>query len=184
MVRRDTMRAVVCHAARDYRLHWVPVPRVGPGEVLIKVTAAGICASDVKTFLGALRIWSSDEFLAYIRAPVIPGHEFVGQAIELGEGAADKYGLAVGDKVISEQIIPCWQCRYCRRGEYWMCQVHHTYGFHGGIDDGAWAEYMRFPVGALNYKVLATVPDDQAALIEPLTFPIPSGHMPPIPPRR
>ncbi len=164
----ETMQAVVCYAPGDYRLERVPVPRPGPGEVLIKVGAAGVCASDVKAFLGAPRIWGSADFPAYLIAPVIPGHEFVGEVVELGEGAAEKHGLAIGDKVVSEQIVPCWQCRYCRRGQYWMCQVHHIYGFHGGIDDGAWAEYMKFPAGALNYKVPASVPDDQAALIEPL----------------
>ena len=164
----DTMQAVVCHAPGDYRLERVPVPQVGPGEVLVRVKAAGVCASDVKAFLGAPRIWGGDGFPAYVIAPVIPGHEFVGEVVELGEGAAEKHGLALGDKVVSEQIIPCWDCRYCRRGQYWMCQVHHIYGFQGGIDDGAWAEYMRFPAGALNYKVPAEVPDDQAALIEPL----------------
>ncbi len=168
MSKPDTMRAVVCHAPGDYRLERVPVPSVGPGEVLIKVKAAGVCASDIKTFLGAPRIWGSADFPAYMIAPVIPGHEFVGEVVELGAGAGEKYGLAIGDKAISEQIIPCWQCRYCRRGQYWLCQVHHIYGFHGGIDDGAWAEYMVFPAGALNYKVPAAVPDDQAALIEPL----------------
>ena len=168
MPKPDTMQAVVCHAPGDYRLERVPVPQVGAGEVLVRVKAAGVCASDVKAFLGAPRIWGSDEFPAYLIAPVIPGHEFVGEVAELGEGAAEKHGLAPGDKVVSEQIIPCWECRYCRRGQYWMCQVHHIYGFQGGIDDGAWAEYMRFPAGALNYRVPAEVPDDQAALIEPL----------------
>ncbi len=168
MATPDTMWAVVCHAPKDYRLERVPVPRVGRGEVLVRVKAAGVCASDVKAFLGAPRIWGGEGFPAYTIAPVIPGHEFVGEVVELGEGAAEKYQLTPGDKVVSEQIIPCGQCRYCRRGQYWMCEVHHIYGFHGGIDDGAWAEYIKFPAGALNYKVPAAVPDDQAALIEPL----------------
>lgn len=164
----ETMSAVVCHAPRDYRLEQVPVPRVGPGEVLARVTAAGVCASDVKCFLGAPRIWGGEGFPAYLQAPVIPGHEFVGEVVALGEGAAEKHRLAIGDKVVSEQIVPCWQCRYCRRGQYWMCQTHNIYGFQGGIDDGAWAEYIKLPAGALNYKVPEAIPDDQAALIEPL----------------
>ncbi len=168
MPKPETMQAVVCHAPQDYRLETVPVPQVGAGEVLVRVKAAGVCASDVKAFYGAPRIWGGEGFPAYTIAPVIPGHEFVGEVVELGEGAAEKYGLALGDKVVSEQIIPCGECRYCRRGQYWMCQVHHIYGFHGGFDDGAWAEYMKLPVGALNYKVPASVPDDQAALVEPL----------------
>ncbi len=168
MLKPNTMQAVVCYAPHDYRLERVPVPHVGPGEVLVRVTATGVCASDVKTSVGAPRIWGNDQFAPYIVAPVIPGHEFVGEVVELGPGAAERNGFSLGDQVISEQIIPCGECRYCRRGQYWMCQVHNIYGFKQGIAEGSWAEYMRFPAGALNYKVPSSVPADQAALIEPL----------------
>jgi len=168
MPNHGTMQAVVCYAPHDYRLEHVPVPRVGPGEVLVRVTATGVCASDVKTSVGAPRIWGSEQFPAYIIAPVIPGHEFVGEVVALGAGAGEREGLSIGDQVISEQIVPCGECRYCRRGQYWMCQVHHIYGFQGGIVDGSWAEYMRFPARAINHKVPASIPADKAALIEPL----------------
>lgn len=168
MLKPNTMQAVVCYAPHDYRLERVPVPQVGPGEVLIRVTATGVCASDVKTSVGAPRIWGDDQFPAYITTPVIPGHEFVGEVVELGPGAGERHGLALGDQAISENIIPCGECRYCRRGQYWMCQVHNIYGFKRGIVEGSWAEYMKFPAAAHNFRVPASIPADQAALIEPL----------------
>lgn len=162
-----TMRAVRVYGPHDYRLEELPVPEVGPGEVLIKVLASGVCASDVKTYLGA-RVWGSAEIPAYIEAPVIPGHEFIGEVVALGEGAAEKYGLAIGDRAISENIVPCWKCRYCKRGQYWMCQQHDIYGFKKGRAEGSWAEYMKFPANAIVYKVPADIPVEQDALIEPL----------------
>jgi threonine dehydrogenase-like Zn-dependent dehydrogenase len=86
----------------------------------------------------------------------------------LGEGAAEKHGLALGDLTVSEQIIPCWECRFCRRGEYWMCQRHDIYGFIRDRAEGSWAEYIKFPAGALNYRVPSDIQPEHAALIEPL----------------
>jgi threonine dehydrogenase-like Zn-dependent dehydrogenase len=161
------MQAVVVHGAGDYRLQEVPVPEIGPGEVLVRVLATGICASDVKTFIGA-RVWGSDEIAGYIQAPVIPGHEFVGAVVALGEGAGEQYGLEIGDMAISEQIVPCWQCRFCKHGQYWMCQQHDIYGFIKHRAEGSWAEYMKFPANAINYKVPKTIKPEHAALVEPL----------------
>ena len=103
--------------------------RPGPGEVVVRVKSAGICASDLKCYLGAALFWGDAHREGYCQPPVIPGHEFVGEVVALGEGAAEKYGLALGDIAISEQIVPCWKCRYCRRGQYWMCQNGDVYGF-------------------------------------------------------
>jgi threonine dehydrogenase-like Zn-dependent dehydrogenase len=162
-----TMAAVICHGPEDYRLEERPVPRPGPGEVVIRVGSVGICASDLKCYLGAPLFWGDDHREGYCQPPVIPGHEFVGDVVAMGEGAAEKYGLAIGDRAISEQIVPCWNCRYCRNGQYWMCQVHDIYGFRQRTF-GAMADYMLFPAGALNYKVPATIPVEHAAFIEPL----------------
>ena len=162
-----TMQAVVCHGPQDYRLEEWSVPEPGPGEVVIKVGSVGICASDLKCYQGAPLFWGDRHRDGYCQPPVIPGHEFVGEVVALGEGAAAKYGLAVGDRAVSEQIVPCWDCRYCRSGHYWMCQVHDIYGFRQRTF-GAMAEYMLFPAGALNYKVPTTIAAEHAAFIEPL----------------
>jgi threonine dehydrogenase-like Zn-dependent dehydrogenase len=163
-----TMQAVRVYGVQDYRLEEVPVPEIGPGEVLVRVLATGICASDVKTHFGAARVWGGGGMKAYIQTPVIPGHEFVGQVVAMGEGAAAKYGLQIGDMAVSEQIVPCGECRFCRRGQYWMCQRHDIYGFIQQRAEGSWAEYMKFPALALNYQVPTDVKPEHAALIEPL----------------
>lgn len=162
-----TMPAVVCHGPRDYRLDEWAAPEPGPGEVVIQVKSVGICASDLKCYLGAPLFWGDEHRQGYCQAPVIPGHEFVGEVVALGEGAYEAYGLELGDIAVSEQIVPCWGCRYCRRGQYWMCQVHDIYGFRQKAF-GAMAEYMLFPAQALNYKIPPSVPLEHAVYIEPL----------------
>jgi threonine dehydrogenase-like Zn-dependent dehydrogenase len=162
-----SMRAVVCHGPGDYRLEETPAPRPGPGEVVIRVEACGICASDVKCYSGAALFWGDARRPGFAQAPITAGHEFVGAVVGLGEGAAERYGLQVGDRAISEQIVPCWECRFCRRGQYHLCQVHDIYGFRRRTP-GGFAEYMKFPAGALNYRVPDELPPSHAALIEPL----------------
>jgi threonine dehydrogenase-like Zn-dependent dehydrogenase len=135
--------------------------------VLVRVRATGVCASDIKTYHGH-RVWGSEGIAPYIETPVVPGHEFVGEVVELGTGAGEKYGLQVGDLAVSEQIVPCWQCRFCRSGQYWMCARHDIYGFKRERAEGSWAEYMLYPSGAINHKVPHEIRVEHAALIEPL----------------
>jgi threonine dehydrogenase-like Zn-dependent dehydrogenase len=135
--------------------------------VLVRVKATGICAGDVKAFHG-IRVWGSEGIPPYIEVPVVPGHEFLGEVVALGEGAGERYGLQIGDLAVSEQIIPCGQCRFCMRGQYWMCEPHHIYGFKRHSAEGSWAEYMKYPIRALNHKVPPHVKPEHGALIEPL----------------
>ena len=162
------MRAVVCHGPEDYRLEEVDVPQVGPEEVLVRILAVGICASDIKCYSGAALFWGDEQREGYCEPPVIPGHEFVGEVVALGDGAGEKYGLEIGDYAISEQIVPDWECRFCKRGHYWMCQNGDVYGFRQRAV-GAMAEYMRFPSAALNHKVPKTLKPEEAVYIEPLS---------------
>ncbi len=163
-----TMQAIVCYGPEDYRYQEAAVPQPGPGEILVKVLDVGICASDLKCYQGAPLFWGDSNRVGYCQPPVIPGHEFVGRVVALGDGAGEKYKLAIGDLAVSEQIVPCWKCRFCKRGQYWMCQdKHDVYGFRTATQGGM-AEYMLFPEGALNYKVPETIPTEHAAFIEPL----------------
>lgn len=162
-----TMRAVRCIGPEDYRLEELPVPQPGPGEILIKLDACGICASDVKCFVGAPMFWGDAHRAGYVQAPVTPGHELIGTVVALGDGAGERHGLALGDRAISEQIVPCDACRYCRTGKYHLCAVHDIYGFHHDTQGGM-ADYMLFPARARNYKVPRDLPVEKAALIEPL----------------
>lgn len=164
----DTMQAVVCHGPEDYRLEEVAVPQPGAGQALVRVEATGICASDLKCYHGAAKFWGDANRPAWAETEVIPGHEFVGEVVQLDDEAAARWGIGVGDRVVSEQIVPCWECRYCLRGEYWMCAPHSLYGFKRR-HPGGMASYMLFPVEALVHKVSKDLPAAHAAFTEPLS---------------
>jgi erythritol/L-threitol dehydrogenase len=162
----ETMRAVVAYAPGDYRMETVPVPRAGADEIIIKVEACGICAGDIKAYVGAESFWGGNGQPNYIKAPMIPGHEFLGHVVEMGENVAKKGKVKLGDRLISEQIVPCWECRFCNRGEYWMCEKHDVYGFQNNVN-GGFAEYMRYPKEGINHQVPQDLPIEKAILIEP-----------------
>ena len=162
----ETMRAVVAYAPGDYRLETVPVPRAGADEIIIKVEACGICAGDIKAYVGAESFWGGAGQPPYIKAPMIPGHEFLGHVVEMGENVAKKGSVKLGDRLISEQIVPCWECRFCKSGQYWMCEKHDVYGFQNNVN-GGFAEYMRYPKEGINHQVPQDLPIEKAILIEP-----------------
>ncbi|OMH38849.1 alcohol dehydrogenase catalytic domain-containing protein [Motiliproteus sp. MSK22-1] len=162
----ENMTAVVCYAPNDYRLEQRQCPVAGLNEVIIQIEACGICGSDCKASSGADMFWSGDT--PWLKAPVIPGHEFYGRVAELGEGAAEHFGVQVGDKVIAEQIVPCGKCRFCTSGQYWMCEVHNIFGFQKDVAEGGMAEYMRVPSNARLHKIPESVSMEDAALIEPM----------------
>lgn len=164
----STMTAVVCHGPKDYRVEKVPRPRIGPSEMLIRIAACGICASDCKCWSGAKMFWGGNGAPSWVKAPVVPGHEFFGHVEALGDGAGEHFGVAVGDRVIAEQIVPCDKCRYCRSGQYWMCEVHNIFGFQREVADGGMAQYMRIPRTARVHRIPESIPDADAAIIEPM----------------
>src|SRR5437868_10248026 len=94
-----TMTAVVCHGPKDYRVQQVAGPKAAPLEMIIRIGACGICASDCKCWSGAKMFWGGAS--PWVKAPVIPGHEFFGYVETLGEGAGAHFGVALGDKVIA-----------------------------------------------------------------------------------
>jgi threonine dehydrogenase-like Zn-dependent dehydrogenase len=155
----ETMKALVAYTPDRYVLEadW-PRPKAGPGEIVIRVEACGVCAGDVKAQHGAERFWNH-----FIIAPFIPGHEFVGHVVELGSGVTD---FSIGDRVVSEQIVPCGKCMFCRTGRYWMCEIHDIYGFKDRVNGGM-AEYMRLPANARTYRIPMDMPIEKAILVEP-----------------
>ena len=163
----QTMMAIRTWAPEDYRLEEMPVPTVGPGEVLIAVEAVGICASDVKCWHGGGHFWPSEAGLGYVEPPAIAGHEFSGHVVALGEGAAERHHVALGDRIVAEQIVPCEQCRFCRDGQYWMCQRSWIFGFKQVLDGGM-ARYCRLPRESRIHQVPASLSIEAAAYIEPL----------------
>ena len=161
---KKIMKALVANAPGEYKLEDVPAPQAGPGEIVVKVEACGVCAGDLKAYHGAPSFWGGEGNPPYIKAPMIPGHEFIGRITDMGEDV--KGDFAIGDRVISEQIVPCGECKFCKTGRYWMCQKHDVYGFQYNVNGGM-AEYMKFPKEAINFKVPDELPIEQAVLIEP-----------------
>lgn len=161
----ETMRALVAHGPKDYRVEQVPVPVPGPHDLLIRVEACGICAGDLKARQQTSRFWGGDGMPGYCEPPFIPGHEVVGRVVFAGSLAG---GFREGDRVVSEQIVPCGICRYCRDGRYWLCDPHNVYGFKHSLPGGM-AEYMILPRNSRNYIIPEDLPIRKAALIEPFS---------------
>ena len=112
------MRAAVLHGVKDLRLEEVPDPKPKPDEALVKINLAGVCGTDV-------HMWAGTNFEGQF--PFIPGHEWVGEVIEVG---ARIRSLKVGDRVTGECFIPCHTCSVCRNGgEAMFCPNHRYYGF-------------------------------------------------------
>ena len=156
------MKAVVVYGKEDFRYEDVPMPVVEDGEVLVRVRKCGICAADPKIFHG--KAYFSK--VVYDHAPIVAGHEFIGEVVELGKGAKEEYGLEVGDQAIAEQIVPCGRCYYCQRGLYNLCDVHAIFGVSG--PHGGWAEYMKYPKGSIIWKVPRDLPPEVGVSVEPL----------------
>lgn len=158
------MKALVSYAPYDNRLEEVEIPTPGPGEILLKVKGCGICAGDIKAYHGGIRIWGTSPENRYIEAPVIGGHEFFGEVVELGEGVTE---YQLGDILTAEQIAPCGECSFCRQGIYWMCSESAVYGFKQHIQ-GGFAEYIKLHKNSIVHRVPKTFSAEQAALIEPI----------------
>lgn len=164
----STMQAVVCHGPEDYQLEELPVPTPGPGEMLLKVEGVGVCASDLKCYHGAAKFWGDENRPAWAESEVVPGHEFVGTIIQADGDVLARRGVALGDRVTCEQIVPCGECRYCQRGQYWMCAPHDMFGFKR-ITPGGMAEYLVVPARAIAHPISKDLPPAHAAFAEPLS---------------
>jgi len=160
------MKAVVCHAPGKYLYEEIPRPVAGPNELIVKNHGCGICAGDIKANHGAAMFWGGAS--PWLKAPVVPGHEFFGEIVEMGPGAAEHFDVKLGDLVIAEQIIPCGKCRFCRDGKYWMCQPHNIFGFQKDVAEGGMAEYMRYPTNARVHKIPRELTFEESILVEPM----------------
>ena len=149
-----TMRALVKTAKGKghVELRDVPVPKIGPGDVLIEVKAAGICGTDLHIYHDEFPYWP----------PVILGHEFAGVVAEAGREVAD---WKPGDRVVGEpHTLACGTCWLCRSGHRQLCPSKRSPGW--GID-GCFAKYMRFPEPGLLHRIPDDVDFESAALVEP-----------------
>ena len=155
-----TMRAAVYRGVNDIRLETVPVPAIGPGELLVKVATCGVCGTDLK------KIHTGSH-----SAPRIFGHEMAGTIVAAGAGVAN---FAVGERVMVFHHIPCGHCYYCRKHTPAQCAVYKKVGATAGMEPsgGGFAEYFRVMDWIVAMGGVVRIPDgipfEQAAFIEPV----------------
>ncbi|MDH4140065.1 MAG: alcohol dehydrogenase catalytic domain-containing protein [Coriobacteriia bacterium] len=148
----DTMRVAVYLNNADIRVEERSVPRIGAGEILVRIRASGICGSDVM------------EWYRAPKAPIVLGHEVAGDIVEVGEGVGN---LAVGQRVVVSHHVPCNECELCLAGDHTACETLHTTNF----DPGGFSEYVRVPALQTERGVLV-LPDsvdyEAGTFVEPL----------------
>ena len=146
------MKAAVLHGNEDLRYEEYPMPELAPGTVKVRIRATGICGSDVPRVLH-----NGAHFY-----PVVLGHEFAGDVVEIGEGVTR---VKVGDTVSGAPLLPCMKCDDCQQGNFSLCK---HYSFIGSRQQGSFAEYVVIPeANAVRYA--PSIPYEQAAMFEPST---------------
>ena len=146
------MRVAVYYSNDDIRLEERPRPEPGPGELLMRVEASGVCGSDVM------------EWYRLPKAPLVLGHEVSGVVEEAGAGVTR---FATGDRIATTHHVPCNDCRYCRRNLHNVCESMHATTF----DPGGFSEFVRLPavnVESGTFKLPDSVGFDAATFVEPL----------------
>jgi threonine dehydrogenase-like Zn-dependent dehydrogenase len=150
------MKAVVWQAPWRVTVESVPIPEIGPKDLLIKIKACGICGSDVHSFkLGF-----------YIDPGQVPGHEWAGEVVEMGP---EVEGVEVGERVTGFKPGNCGECYWCKLGEIRYCPEYYRQS-NGFGKPGAMAEYMRFHnpvVGRSLHKLPSEIDDEVGATVEP-----------------
>ncbi len=146
------MRVLMYYNNKDVRVEEMPVPKIGLGELLVKVNASGLCGSDVM------------EWYRIKKAPRVLGHEITGEIAEVGEGVRN---YKKGDRVFVSHHVPCNKCYYCLKGSHTACETLHRTNY----DPGGFAEYIRIPEINVDRGVYL-LPDDmsyeEGTFIEPL----------------
>jgi L-iditol 2-dehydrogenase len=151
-----TMQALFIDGPKKVRFEDVPIPSILSHEVLIRVHCVGVCATDLEIYDGSMIYFQTGQ----ATFPIIPGHEWSGEIIEIGE---DVEGLCIGDRVVGETTISCGHCGYCAKGRYNLCPYRVENGVIG--KHGACAEYMAFPAHAI-HRFDRSISYEEAALIE------------------
>ena len=124
----DTMLAAVLYGKEHVQLERVPVPEIGPGDLLVRVRAALTCGTDVKVFRRGYHA-------RMIVPPALFGHELAGDIVAVGRPVT---GFELGQRVVAANSAPCLQCFYCRRGRVNLCEDLL-------FNNGAYAEFIRIP---------------------------------------
>jgi len=152
---KKTMRSLMkAERAVGLTMTEVPVPEIGPNDLLVKIRKTAICGTD-------LHIYNWDEWSQKtIPVPMVTGHEFVGEVAQLGSAVT---GFKVGERVSGEGHITCGHCRNCRAGRRHLCR--NTVGV-GVNRQGCFAEYLAIPAGNA-FKIPDSISDDVASMFDP-----------------
>ena len=146
------MQCAMYYSNRDVRLEEIPVPEIGPDELLVKMHACGVCGSDVL------------EWYRLKKAPLVLGHEMTGEIADAGKNVT---GYSIGDRVFVSHHVPCNTCRYCLNGHHTVCNTLRATNF----DPGGFAEFIRVPKINVDRGVYL-LPDEmtyeEGTFIEPL----------------
>lgn len=148
----NTMYAAVLHAPNDLRYEEVPIPVLSDNDVLVQVTACGVCGSDLP------RVLTTGTY----HFPTIPGHEFGGVIAAVGRNVPSGF---LGRRVGVIPLIPCRTCKQCEIGQFAQCE---HYDFLGSRSDGGFAQYARVPKENLVF-LPDSVDDVSAAMLEPIS---------------
>lgn len=161
-----TSRAIVQTGPRALELRELPIPEIDDDSALLRVEACGICGSDVEQYQGLLPV----------RFPLIPGHEPLGTIAKIGDRAAKRWGVDVGDRVAVEVMMPCGHCRQCLRGRYQACRGHgsgmfaYSYmplSYPPGLW-GGYADYLYLHPHAVLHRMRKDLPAQLAVMFNPL----------------
>src|SRR5712672_749815 len=152
----ETMLAVVKpEAAPGAEVRQMPIPEIGPDDVLVKVKVASVCGTD-------LHIYNWDQWAQNrIKPPLIPGHEFCGHVVATGKNVTT---VKEGDFVAAEMHVACGKCYQCRTGEAHICQHVKIIGVDA---NGAFAEFVKIPESNI-WKIDPGIPADYASVLDPL----------------
>ncbi|HVL53483.1 MAG TPA: zinc-binding dehydrogenase, partial [Vitreimonas sp.] len=153
----EDVRAAVLVAPDHFELRSFRVPAVDDDSAVVAVELCGVCGTDRKYASGALPA----------PYPMILGHEIVARVEAIGSRAAERWRLAVGDRVVVESSIPCWSCSACRRGAYPLCPTKGGYGtrLSTAVEPGLWggmAERMFVAPGSILHRIPARMPAEVA----------------------
>jgi L-iditol 2-dehydrogenase len=154
------MRAVVYRGVNDLRVETVPVPRIGPNELLVNVAVCGVCPTDIKKIQ-----------FGTVPPPRIFGHETAGVISRLGPGVS-KLGWKIGDRVALHHHVPCLDCHFCRHHAFAQCETYKRTGITAGFQPagGGYAEYVRVMPFVLPgvVKIPAKNSFAEGAMLEPV----------------
>ncbi len=158
-------RAVVQLEPRKLEMRDLPIPDIDDDSALLRVEACGICGSDAEQYNGTIKV----------RLPLIPGHEPLGIIEKIGDRAAQRWGVIVGDRVAVETMIPCGYCRRCLQGRYTLCKSRGGMMAYSYVPLstapglwGAYADYMYLDPHSIVHKIRKDIPASTAVMFNPL----------------